>query len=279
LATQKRIAKLLSQAADISQQAASLSAAGQIKEALNLEQKAEALRKQARRAAEELAQAAPPPGAKEAPKAESRLAGERELSVRAVIVAALSEISVPVSPRAISDYARARFGTEIDHRSLPSLRRDEWRTWSSPRSNRVVYVVPALEGQKFLPVRGKLTLSDWPLERRLIGPWSERVDHLIATLQIARQLAWVERSQPSVSESLRDLVAVFAATVSGAIPDPRTLDPKKVEEAVQAELGVIGPRDQEWRAETARRARSFLNEEQLLWGAAPPQIIRRTALA
>ncbi len=275
MVTQKRIAKLLAEAATISQRAASLSAAGQIDEALNLEHKADALRREARRAAEELS-ASRSPSAR-ATKSDSP-SSEREQSARAVIVSALSEISVPVSPRAISEYARARFGTEIDHRSLPSLRRDELRTWSS-RSNRVVYLVPALEGQRFLPVRGKVSLSDWALERRLIGPWSERVDHLTATLQIARQLAWVRRSQPSASTSLRALAAVYAATVPGALRDPETPDPKQIEQAVEAELNVIGPRDQEWRAETAQRARSFLNEEQLLWGAAPPQIIRRATSA
>jgi hypothetical protein len=272
--TRKSIAKLLSEAADISQQAASVIAKGQILEGLALERQASEIRERARKAAERLAEA---PADPKRTTLSSETTGARELSTRAVIVAALSEIGVPISPLAISEYSWARFGTRVDHRVLPSLRRDEWRTWSSPRSARVVYLVPALEGQRFLPVRGKLTLSDWLLERRIIGPWSERADHLAATLQIARQFAWLKRTQPSATTELRSLVAAYAATIPGALRDPQSLDPKQVEEAAQAELNVIGAKDMEWRAEAAHRARGFLNDEQLLWGAAPPQLVRRAS--
>jgi hypothetical protein len=271
------VARLLGEAAELSQQAASLAAQGGVDEALELERRADRLRNAARRAAGIKRGITREPASTSPSSADTRIdvGAERGESARAVTISALGEIGVPISPRAVAEYALARYGTKIDHRALPSLRRDEWRAWSSPRANRAVYVVPALEGHRFLAVRGKIALSEWPLERRLIGPWSERADHLAATIQLARQLSWLSRVEPSAAERLRSLVATYAVTVQGAVSDSEALDPKKVEDAAQAELDVIGGRDVEWREEAAQRARGFLNDEQLLWGAPPPRLVHR----
>jgi len=252
------VAQLLAEALEFSKRAAKEASQGRLTEALELENQADLLRKRARRTAKR-------GGGEQVAGREG--ATEKTLSIRAVIISALGEIGVPVSPRGISEYAWARFGAEVDHRMLPSLRRDEWRAWSSPRAARAVYVVPALDGNRFFAVRGKVTLSDWPLDRRIIGPWSERTDHLNATIQLARQLEWLRRVEPSVADRLRNLVVRYAATVPGALDSAAELDPRRVEEAARAELSVIGPKDDEWRTEAAKRARGFLNDEQTFWGA------------
>jgi hypothetical protein len=274
--TSANVAQLLSEAIELSQRAARLASEGRFNDAFDLEKQADVLRKQARRAAKRGKISHGSPGAlSEKTEAEP----ERAQSIRAVAISAVNEIGVPISPRAVSEYAWARFGTKIDHRALPSLRRDEWRAWSSPRTARAVYLVPALDGNRFFAVRGKVTLSDWILDRRIIGPWSERTDHLNATIQLSRQLEWLSRVEPSSADRLRSLVAIYAATVRGAVFSHEPLDPKKVEEAANAELDVIGRQDTEWRAEAAKRARGFLNEEQTLWGAPPPYVIQRSKAA
>jgi hypothetical protein len=260
------VATLLAQAANISHRAADLAAEGRVDAALELEREADELRKRARLIKRPERRSA----ANESPT-------ETGQSARAVTIAALGEIGVPASPRAIAEYAWVRFGTRLDHRALASLRRDEWRAWSSPRSFRAVYLVPALEGHRFLAVRGKLARSDWSLDRRLIGPWSERADHLTATLHLARQLQWLSSVEPRAADRLGNLLRVYSATVGGAPHQGDLVDAKEIERSAQAELGVIGDRDATWRSEASERATGLLNEQQLLWGATPPRLVHRSA--
>ena len=265
------VAQLLSEAADLSRRAADLAKKGRVDDALEVERQADEIRKRARRIAAQSVPEGREPAAPPILKSDA----ERGPSARSSTIAALAELGVPTSPRALADYAFARFGTKIDHRALPSLRRDEVRAWASTRSNRAVYIVPALEGNRFLPVRAKLTLSEWPIERRLIGPWSERTDHLRATLQIAKQVLWLKRVEPSAGKRLEMLLAAYAASVLGAAQPRGSLDIAQVEKAANGELAEIGEADLRWRSEAAERARSFLNEEQLLWGASLPEIVQR----
>jgi hypothetical protein len=268
------IARLLAEAAEISRRAATLASQGRVTEALALEREADYLRKGARVIAGQSGENEP--SLIETPV---RFPHRRERrnqpgeTARALTIAGLEEIGVPLSPRSVSEYALARFGAEINHRALPSLRHHEWRTWSSQRSTKTVYIVPAIEGYRFLPMRGKIALSSWQLERRLIGPWSERADHLRATIQLVRQLRWLSRVDPAAPKRLDDLAARYAATVYGSEADAQELDPERVEQAAQAELGVIGGKDDEWRAEAAKRAQGLLSGEQLLWGAPPTHVV------
>lgn len=185
-------------------------------------------------------------------------------SARQTVVAALAEIGVPARARLISDYAEARFGEQVESRALSALRRDERRAWGSS-SSRPTYVVPALEGRFFQPIRGLLALSDWPMERRLVGPWSERTDHLVATAQLARQLAWLNERDRDVAERLAPVVAGMARSIPGAL-DGREVDTARVEAAAEAERAELAARDEPWREEAAARARQQLSQEQQLWG-------------
>ena len=186
-------------------------------------------------------------------------------SSRQVVAGALAEIGVACRARVVTDYADARFGQRVEPRTLAALRRDERRAWDKG-SARPTYLVPALEGRYFQPVRGLLTLSDWALERRLIGPWSERADHLAATAQLARQLAWLSERDTAVAQRLAPVVADMAASIPGAVDGPG-LDTARVEGAAQAELVPLAARDEPWRREAASRARTQLPREQQLWGA------------
>jgi hypothetical protein len=186
-------------------------------------------------------------------------------SARQTVTAALAEIGVPVRARVVSDYAEARFGDRVDTRAFSALRRDERRAWGSS-SPRPTYIVPALEGRYFQPIRGLLALSDWPIERRLIGPWSERADHLAATAQLARQLAWLSERDREVAERLAPVVAAMARSIPGAL-DGREVDTARVEAAAEAELEEVAARDEPWRKEAGERARRQLSETDQLWGA------------
>jgi hypothetical protein len=253
------VARLLADAAAVSARAADTAAAGDVEAALRLEREADALRRQARTMArrEAVPLTAPPAGG----------------TIRDVTIAALNELGVPSAPKALSDYAGIRFDTFLNYRALTSLRRDEQRAWQSPRTHRPVYVVPALEGRRFLAVRGKLALSVWPIARRLIGPWSERVDHLRATVNLAAQYDWLAEHDPPRADRLAMLLARYGATIPGASADePRAPEVERIRRAAEAELAQLEPEDEEWRAEAATRAGQLRDLEQL-FGARPPAAV------
>jgi hypothetical protein len=251
------VADLLAEAAQLSAEAAKLAARGDVDSALRLESQAEVLRRQARRRARSVPVLPTP--------------DPRRETGRNVTIAALNELGVPCSPKSVADYAIARFGKALDYRALASLRRDEFRAWSSPRTHRPVYVVPALEGRRFLAIRGKVALSEWSLERRLVGPWSERVDHLKATLNVASHYAWVVGHERAHASSFGELLWSYAVTIPGAI-EGEQLDDERVRRAARAELEVLEPEDAAWRTKAAVRAK-LLGDKEQLWGAEPPSVV------
>jgi hypothetical protein len=204
---------------------------------------------------------------------------DRGQAAREVTIDALNDVGAPSSPRVVADYAQARFGVPLEYRLFSSLRRDERRAWESPRSHRPVYIVPALAvmtPSRLLTMRGKLALSDWPLERRLVGPLSERVDHLTVTVNLARQLAWLRTAKPVEAERVGALVARYAMNVPDALEHPSALDPARIEKAALAELEVLGQPDTTWRAEAAATARELLTLDEQLWGVALPRTMEPT---
>lgn len=263
--------QLLAEAAALSSRAADLAADGDLDGAFALEDQADAIRRTARRmrgrrAARGRARA----GLAPATSAEAGGSRGPATTTRELVIAALTEIGSPSAPRAVAEYIAARFDTVLDPRGLAAIRRDELRSWASARSQRPVYVVPALAGQRFVPLRGKVALSAWPLELRIIGPWSERADHLRAVANLARQVRWLATAQPDRVGSLRALLSGYAATL--AVADRG--DPDLVEQAAAAELEVIAASDDAWRADAAERARAILDDRSQLWGANLPVLVR-----
>jgi hypothetical protein len=263
------LASLLADAAALAAEAAAAAGHGDVEAAMRLDDEAERLRRRARaRARSEAATDAP---ARETGEEGNAVAGSRgpAATARELTISALSELGVPSAPKAVADYVQARFGADVDPRALAALRRDEQRSWSSPRSRRPVYIVPALEGHRFLPLRGKIALSAWPLEDRLVGPWSERVDHLRATVNVARQAKWLREADPERSAGIVGLLGRYGATVASE----GSTDPDVIESAASAELDAMQGEDRRWRTEAADRARAILDEHAALWGGRPPAAV------
>jgi hypothetical protein len=196
-------------------------------------------------------------------------------SARERAVIALTELSVPSSPKQIAAYAQARTGEPFDVRALASIRRDEYRSWDSG-SKRDTYLVPGLEGPWFVAGRGSLALSRWPLWQRIVGSLSPRVDHLRSCLQIIAQIENVG-AETDTGVRLRTLLARCAGSIPGALEDAWTLDKdvdaSRVRQATAAELGLIEEEDKKARKREAERAMRQLNDEQRLWGGSTPQLI------
>ncbi len=202
------------------------------------------------------------------PAAEPRpgLSAAREsaplLPLREQVHQALSLLTVPAAPRLIAMVHEAFFvGTFVTAR-LTSLKRDEERSFRSAPFARPYYICAALTADLLAPARGLLAISTWPMERRVIGSLSPRVDFLTAAIRVAEA---IERL-PGPAPAARRLLWRFAASIPGAAAAAAQLDPRTVRRAAAAELGVHQDTDQHVRQAAAQRVRAQLDDAQQLFG-------------
>jgi hypothetical protein len=207
------------------------------------------------------------------------------LPLREQVHEALSLLLVPAAPRLIATVHEAFFATTFPTARLTSLRRDEERSFSTAPFARPYYICAALAADYLSPSRGLLAISTWPLERRMIGPLSPRVDFLISAVNVAQAIELIPDPVPAA----RALLTRFAANVRGSSPSGSSASgagggafssggaivPQAVIRAAQAELEVHRDQDRQTRAEAARRAREQLDEVQQLFGAASFRDARR----
>jgi hypothetical protein len=210
----------------------------------------------------------PAADAGEPPGAEPR--GGTLLPLREQVHEALSLLLVPAAPKLIATVHEAFFATSFPAARLTSLRRDEERSFRTAPFARPYYICAALTADFLVPSRGLLAISTWPVERRIIGSLSPRVDFLIAAVNVAEAIEHIPEPVPAA----RALLARFAANVRGSSsassagrPQPR-IDPQAVTRAARAELEVHAASDRAARAAAAKRARQQLDDVEQLFGAA-----------
>ena len=190
------------------------------------------------------------------------------LPLREQVHEALSLLQVPAAPRLIATVHEAFFASAFPSQRVTSMRRDEERSFRAAPFARPYYICAALSAGRLSPSRGLLAVSVWPLEKRVIGSLSPRVDFLEAAIRVAEAIERIPAPLPAA----RRLLLRFAASIPGAGPgadpgDPRPGDPAAVKAAAQAELGVHQDADSETRREAARRARRQLGDAEQLFGA------------
>ncbi|MET8869575.1 hypothetical protein ABZW11_42160 [Nonomuraea sp. NPDC004580] len=201
----------------------------------------------------------------------------RLVTVREQVHQGLRLLGAAAQPRLIVAVSEAFFGGTIRSGQLTSLRRDEERSFRATPFGRPYYLCAALT-DRLSPARGLLTLSTWPLERRVVGPLSPRVDFLTCAIAVAREQANRERGQGAEPDAERGsrLLLRMARNIPGATDG--TLgppDPERVARAAQAELRVHEDRDTRDRAELAERAAAQLGDAARLFGAATLSTIKK----
>lgn len=189
-------------------------------------------------------------------------AGRVLLPLREQVHQALTLLTVPAAPRLISAVHEAFFAGSIPGSRLTSLRRDEERSFRTAPFARPYYLCAALIADYLAPVRGLLAISTWPIEKRVIGSLSPRVDYLTAAIQIAGSLQRI----PEPSRAATRLAWRFAANIPGAARGDRP-DPEVIADAARAELAVHADVDTAARKSAATRARRQLDDTQQLFGA------------
>lgn len=231
-------------------------------------ERANALRRELRQAEQEwedaLARAAESrPEASQPQAGQPRAAATSSLlPLREQVHEALALLAVPAAPRLIAAVHEAFFTATFPGSKLTSLKRDEERSFRTAPFARPYYICAALTAGLLTPARGLLAVSTWPMECRVIGSLSPRVDFLTAAINVA---AAVERLTQPVPAARR-LLWRFATSIPGAAEDANRIDPRRVIHAAEAERKVHEPGDREARGAAARRAREQLDDAQQLFG-------------
>ncbi len=198
--------------------------------------------------------------------AEERPLGIRQTAplfpVREQVHQALTLLSVPAAPKLIVAVHEAFFGGEIVGARLTSLRRDEERSFNAAPLARPYYICSALTASLLSAARGLLTISTWPMSRRVIGPLSPRVDFLTAAIAVAEHVGRLAEPGPAASR----LLWRFAANIPGAAEGFDVMKPSAVAHAAEAELAVHIEADRADREAAGRRARHQLSDVEQLFG-------------
>lgn len=186
------------------------------------------------------------------------------LPLREQVYEALSLLQVPAAPKLIATVHEAFFGSTFPTTRVTSLKRDEERSFRTAPFARPYYICAALSADYLSPSRGLLAVSTWPMERRVIGSLSPRVDFLTAAIRVADAIERI----PTPPVTARRLLQRFAASIPGASGEARDqVKPDVVRQAADAELSVHADADSRMRREAADRARRQLADAEQLFGA------------
>jgi hypothetical protein len=184
------------------------------------------------------------------------------LPLREQVYEALSLLQVPAAPRLIATVHEALFATTFSTVRVTSLRRDEERSFRTAPFTRPYYICAALTADFLSASRALLAVSTWPMERRVIGSLSPRVDFLSAAIRVAEAIERIPAPDPAA----RRLLWRFAAGIPGAAHSSGSVDPQTVRSAAEAELAVHIDADTRTRHEAAERARRQLSDVEQLFG-------------
>jgi hypothetical protein len=186
------------------------------------------------------------------------------LPLREQVHEALALLTVPAAPRLIATVHEAFFASTFPSAKLTSLKRDEERSFRVAPNSRPYYICAALAADFLAPSRGLLAISTWPMESRVIGSLSPRVDFLTAAIQVANKAERIPVPVPAA----RKLLWRFAASIPGAAGNADQMEPQRIIEAAEAERKIHEDEDAHTRQEAASRARAQLDDVQRLFGAA-----------
>lgn len=175
----------------------------------------------------------------------------------------LTLLGVPSAPRLIVAVHSAFYPGTLDGTRLTSLRRDEERSFRTAPYARPYYLCAALTADLLAPARGLLAVSTWPVERRIIGPLSPRVDYLTAAIRVAERY----REIPDANVEARRLLWRLMANIPHAAVSFRTMSADDVVAAAKAELAVHQAADSEIRSAASARAIAQLTDVEQLYGA------------
>ena len=171
---------------------------------------------------------------------------------------------MPAAPKLIATVHEAFFGSTFPTTRVTSLKRDEERSFRTAPFARPYYICAALSADYLSPSRGLLAVSTWPLELRVIGSLSPRVDFLTAAIRVAEAIERIPEPPAAARRLLRAVRGLHPGAISAR---RRGAAPAAVREAARAELTVHPDADAKTRRAAAERARSLTTPSS---SSAPP---------
>lgn len=133
-------------------------------------------------------------------------------SAREQVLAVLDEVGLPMLSRDIHHYTRARYGVNIDATRFSSLRKAEMDAYDR-LSQRHVWMAYGLT-DKGEAVKRLLARSDFPLQDRVIGPFSGRRLFFATTARLC-EIALQERDRIEDFKAFSIFVADHARDLPG----------------------------------------------------------------
>ncbi|MFC7247608.1 hypothetical protein ACFQO7_34530 [Catellatospora aurea] len=184
------------------------------------------------------------------------------LPLREQVHQALALLGAPSAPKLIIAVHEAFQAGEMVPARLTSLRRDEERSFRSSPYARPYYLCSALTSDLLAPARGLLAVSTWPIERRIVGPLSPRVDFLTSAIRLADHIDRLPNPTPAAIR----LLWRFAANIPDAALRADAMTPTDVAQAAKAELDIHAEADRVQREAAGKRAKKQLDDVFQLFG-------------
>ncbi|MEV4639262.1 hypothetical protein AB0J80_18100 [Actinoplanes sp. NPDC049548] len=180
------------------------------------------------------------------------LPGVREQARHALLL-----LGAPAPARLVVDVHTALFDGDLSMPALAAVLRDEERHYDPDRLA-AYRICPALH-HDLTVARGQVTLSGWPVGRRLVSPRSARANTLAAIVRIAEFVA----IRAQASSAVIDLLRRLADTVPGGPEAFLVHDPRALADTARAALADVGA---EPVPEAVERRWEGLDERQRLFG-------------
>ncbi|MET8680886.1 hypothetical protein ABZW18_25715 [Streptomyces sp. NPDC004647] len=190
---------------------------------------------------------------------------------------ALTLLTVPASPRLLSQVHQAFFSGPLNTARLTTLRRDEERSFRSAPYARPYYICSALTSDLLSPARALLALSTWPLEQRIVGPLTPRVHFLTSALKVADAAEHLA-GDTEMPQPLQQLLLHCSRNLNGYSPRG-PLDLEALRQAAAAELEIHADEDADTRAEAALRVRHQLGDVEQNFGNTLRNVSRQSRTA
>lgn len=171
-------------------------------------------------------------------------------TVRAKALDALEDLGFVTFTRQLGPYVEARYGGKLPAARFGVLARDEERAYRSSRP-RPVYLCFGLT-QNGEPIKRLLARSDWPLEERIVGPTTGRVQNLKMTARLCELAEQFEDSAFDI-DRLRFLAADHARDLPGVRVKHGQFPLRDWRDKARHELERFEERDGRERADAAQR--------------------------
>lgn len=184
------------------------------------------------------------------------------------IITSLRLLGRPAALALALGVSSAHWGQLISTRRAVSLRHTERAAYRTQPGAKHEYVVTASSSDRFAALLGVVGLLSMPLEVRITGPASHRVNLLYNIKKLCTELDSGRSRQAYWFHALELVVIRLASTVpeavvcSGAV----AVGTGQVQTACDAELAVIEWADRDIRIRAAAIARAQLTTEQRLFG-------------